>query len=434
MTSLLDIIQQESEENFEDGMPEFFIHSPYYSNEEAIQVLCNNKNVFKLLSLNCQSLCAKFDQLQIYLNYYSNNKCPFPVICLQETWLSADHDITQLQLEGYKFIYKPKLSSLHGGVAFYVKESMDIKVLPVVVNDELCDSLFIEIDLNNCVQSKGKVVLGNIYRPPRENVNNYNNFIECLEETISVFQNTTQVALVGDFNFDLLKIHQKDHINNFFETLLSCGFFPKITLPTRITEQTKTLIDNCFVKSLNSLSETTSGILYQNISDHQPYFVSFDCLLLEKHKCKYIQQHKQTQTDLENFRNQISIECSIEQFSQEPFESPNHNYETLDDILKSDINKHLPSKLVKYNKHKHKKEKWITKGIMHSIHFRDKLYKRLRNTPATNRLHETLKINLRTYNRILKKLIREAKKQYYQSCFDKYKNDIKKTWDTITYR
>jgi len=141
MISLLDILHLENEdENVEDGMPDVLTHSPYYNDEEATQVFSNKKNVFKLLSLNCQSLFSKFDQLQIYLNHYNNNNCSFPVICIQETWLSADHDVTQLQLDGYKFIYKPKLASLHGGVAFYIKESFDIKVLPTVVNDEICDS------------------------------------------------------------------------------------------------------------------------------------------------------------------------------------------------------------------------------------------------------------------------------------------------------
>jgi len=281
------------------------------------------------------------------------------------------------------------------------------------------------------MHSIGKVILGNIYRPPRENVNNYNNFIDSVEQVVSTFQNSTQVVLVGDFNFDLLKIHEKDHVNNFFETMLNNGFFPKITLPTRITEQTATLIDNCFVKSLNSLSNTTSGILYQNISDHQPYFVCFDYLLLARQKCKYIQQHSQIPNALENLRTQIRHDCSLDKFSLEKFDNPNDNYEILDNALRSAINKHLPSKLVKYNKHRHKKEKWVTKGIIHSIRFRDKLYKRLRNTPVTDQLHETLKINLRTYNRILKQLIRTAKKEYYQSCFAMYKNDMKKTWDTI---
>ncbi len=42
------------------------------------------------------------------------------------------------------------------------------------------------------------------------------------------------------------------------------------------------------------------------------------------------------------------------------------------------------------------------------------------------------KINLKTYNNILKKSIRLAKKIYYQTLFQKFKDDVKGTWKTIS--
>ena len=76
---------------------------------------------------------------------------------------------------------------------------------------------------------------------------------------------------------------------------------------------------------------------------------------------------------------------------------------------------------MKYNKHKHKKGSWITKGIIRSIKFRDKLYKTLKSTDINSERCNTYKINLQTYNRILKQNIRLAKKTYYHSCFEKIK-------------
>ena len=37
----------------------------------------------------------------------------------------------------------------------------------------------------------------------------------------------------GDFNIDLLKIHEKRLYSEYFDNLLSEGFHPKISLPTR---------------------------------------------------------------------------------------------------------------------------------------------------------------------------------------------------------
>ena len=73
----------------------------------------------------------------------------------------------------------------------------------------------------------------------------------------------------------------------------------------------------------------------------------------------------------------------------------------------------------------------MTENILRSITFRDKLYKQYLSKP----LHSTEKLihksNLRVFNKILKKDIREAKKSYYYNEFNKYKRDIKKTCDTI---
>ena len=107
------------------------------------------------------------------------------------------------------------------------------------------------------------------------------------------------------------------------------------------------------------------------------------------------------------------------------------NYNTLSHIFTSVQNKYIPIKLMKFNKYKHKKSKWITEGILRSIRYRDKLYRswRLSNNTLENR--ETIKRNLSTYNGILKKIIRDAKKNYFENCLSNCKNDLKETWRVI---
>ena len=110
---------------------------------------------------------------------------------------------------------------------------------------------------------------------------------------------------------------------------------------------------------------------------------------------------------------------------------PNVSYGMLRNEIQKCKNKHIPYKLVKYNKHKHKKSNWITQGIIRSINTRDKMYKELKTTSPDTAIYEARKINLDTYNNILKKNIRTAKKIYYDNCFKNYKHDIKKTWSKI---
>ena len=42
------------------------------------------------------------------------------------------------------------------------------------------------------------------------------------------------------------------------------------------------------------------------------------------------------------------------------------------------VHKCLPQKFVKFNKHKHKKSKWITNEIVRSMASRDRLYAKLK--------------------------------------------------------
>ena len=95
------------------------------------------------------------------------------------------------------------------------------------------------------------------------------------------------------------------------------------------------------------------------------------------------------------------------------------------------MDKFFPVKTLRFNKYKHKKCQWVTHGILISIKYRDSLYSHLKSLPRNHPQYNINKINLQTYNRILRNSIRSAKKLYYQNCFEKFKNDMKNTWIII---
>ena len=93
------------------------------------------------------------------------------------------------------------------------------------------------------------------------------------------------------------------------------------------------------------------------------------------------------------------------------------------------MKKHVPIKTVKFNKRKHKRTKWIMSGINKSI---NNLYRKLKETTPDSPLYYQYKTNLRTLNIILKrKYFHSKKKQYYDTCFEKCKNDMKNTWTIL---
>ena len=108
-------------------------------------------------------------------------------------------------------------------------------------------------------------------------------------------------------------------------------------------------------------------------------------------------------------------------------ENPNYNYDIIHNTLVTLKQKYLPSKKVKFNKRKHKFSEWITTGIVNSINFRDKLYKKLKNTDINSVEFDARKINLRTDNVILTEISTWRKKITITIC------DIKKTWSTMLY-
>ena len=79
------------------------------------------------------------------------------------------------------------------------------------------------------------------------------------------------IMIMGDFNINLINYNDDKNTGNFLDTMFSQSFLPYITTPTRITRNTKTLIDNIYYnKPLNNI---ISGNLSSIISDHLIQFL-----------------------------------------------------------------------------------------------------------------------------------------------------------------
>ena len=108
-------------------------------------------------------------------------------------------------------------------------------------SSDVWEGLLIELK-NNFHKS---VVIGNSYRPPRDININYQIFIRELTPIPSAFEKrNAEVILAGD----LLQVNRKSIFCEFFDLLTSFSFYPKVTLPTRLSKSKGFLIDNFFVK------------------------------------------------------------------------------------------------------------------------------------------------------------------------------------------
>ena len=108
-------------------------------------------------------------------------------------------------------------------------------------------------------------------------------FLQYLDMTLEKLGSSDKaVYLMGDFNIDLLKCEIPDYSHNFLLSLQCYSFFPVIDKPTRVYNNSATLIDNIFVNRFdhkisggNIVSETlvfttpnfaSSTVLRQKIS------------------------------------------------------------------------------------------------------------------------------------------------------------------------
>ena len=95
-----------------------------------------------------------------------------------------------------------------------------------------------------------------------------NDFMTTLLEKLKL--ENKPCIITGAFNLNLIKYMQNKGVNQFLEKIIVKTFIPQITLPTRITEKTVTLIDNIFTNSYKHNSNSVSGNITTYISDHLP--------------------------------------------------------------------------------------------------------------------------------------------------------------------
>ena len=78
------------------------------------------KNQLSILSMNIQSIHAKFQELDVFIETLQNVDFKFNIICLQECWLPEQSEYNCIQLPGYDCVAQGRSSSTSGGLITYV--------------------------------------------------------------------------------------------------------------------------------------------------------------------------------------------------------------------------------------------------------------------------------------------------------------------------
>ena len=365
---------------------------------------------FSLFHWNARSLSKNFESLKLLLS--SLNEFPFSVIGISETWLRSNSP-NLFNLNNYKLFRSDRNKGRGGGVALYIFNEHRVRVRSDI-HIEGCEDLFVEIVTEKC---KNKII-GIIYRPP---CNIPDTFLEKLDECLSIItRENKEVYLMGDFNIDMNK---SDNLSLKLEnTLMSYAFNHHISNPTRITNTSKTLLDNIFSNN-QDLNNVTNGIIYYDMSDHLPIFVISETpdTTQSVKKLRPILCRKETDNNIALLNQDLAQEEWSDVFRET---DTNRAYDVFLNKLVYYYNKNIP--LVKKKSRRKNKHPWITKGIMKSIKTRTKLYKRALTTQNAEDFKD-----YKIYRNKLSNLIRISRKMHYSKQCEHNKNNKNGLWEVI---
>merc|ERR1712208_180064 len=390
---------------------------------------------FSTLTLNIEGINTKFNDLLAFVSLLQDHSFHFSAILLQETMLSdrdcESSNMNIFEIPNYTLISQGRKCGRKGGLIIYLHDDYKSCLRNLYTPSDHWEALFIDVISPKFSE---KIILGNIYRPPRDNYSNasIDRFLGPFSEIIKSLQKDNSTLIIGgDFNINLLRLNEREKFQQYYDLLVSQSIYPQITLPTRFSKKNATLIDQLFCRFSTNVSHNLSGILLKKISDHLPCFSTINIRTKNIQNPKFIKIRASGEHAMEAFRNEIKLSIDKCIFENDLFTDPNINYDKLENIITAAKDKCFPEKEVKFNKYKHKIAPWMTHGILNSIQFRDKLYVKWKKTDPSHIQYNQVETSFKSFCGLLQKTIRSAKAQYYHEKFTFYQSDMKNTWKNI---
>ena len=216
-----------------------------------------SENSLKLLHLNIRSLTKNFDALFEFISSLSFTP---DLVCLTETRIK-NQSLANITIPGCSFAHVNSLDSA-GGVAIYISKNFNFKLCKN--QHHLHNSEAIWLDISD---QKNTYIVAVIYRhPSRAGIDKFLlDFTSCLADISA--SNKIFYAL-GDFNINIDKSNRTNTAIEYLNIILSNGALPIITIPTRVTSSSSTIIDLIITNDLKH--NLTPFAIQKDMTDHFP--------------------------------------------------------------------------------------------------------------------------------------------------------------------
>ena len=220
---------------------------------------------------------------------------------------------------------------------------------------------------------------------------------------------------MGDFSINLLNYDSHSETNNFINLMISHHLLPHILHPTRVNDHSATIIDNIFSNSLES--DTISGSLLSQMSDHFPQFLVIKNTTVDYRHCTLF-QHDYPKFAESSFIN----DCTglSWDFLNETNLNINSKFDTLYEKVHETAIKHVPLKKVTPKQLKLRSKPWIDSYLHKLIKHWDRLLHKLRKTHCNT----TEELYKKFRNRVVSES-RKSKIKYFDDYFQSNKSYIK---------
>ena len=256
------------------------------------------QNGIKFLLFNARSLQNKYQDISNLLQQLDSET----INILTETWKSEEQSLnTNLSAE-HNFLHKNRShqtgAAKGGGVGIWIPKNINLKCRREF---ELPDPKFFEtfrLELGNSLTEK---CLINISYCPYQSLGDF--FLDELSAEVSnAFSTTDNILLLGGYNIDMLSVYGKKSLQNFAAGL---GLqLSNIDIPTRISNNKRSLIDHCF--STNKQITSLKVCLPPFDIDHNVIFFQSKLFLLEEKQNYFIKPDTKNFVD-EKFNRDLAL-------------------------------------------------------------------------------------------------------------------------------
>ena len=238
------------------------------------------------------------------------------------------------------------------------------------------------------------------YRPPDSNARAFDLFEEFLQK--AEIENK-KLIILGDLNCDFPPHTKNSNAKKLIELLDGYQLKQLIKEPTRVTANTRTLID-VVITQLGNTNVTISGVIHLGISDHS---LVYTCRKIStpKEKPKVVETRQFKQFNSRAFESDLNQAFSGNDVYRH--DDPNDSWNTWKTVFLSLANKHAP---LRQRKVRSTYNPWVTKEIKCLSYRRDFLKKKAVRHNSAYYFNE-----YKQCRNNLNETIKETKSNYYKS-------------------